>query len=73
MLRAAILVIIIATVIVTYLTGSFIAPPIGAALLFVALLYGWLVNRSASRDNWRESEEATRRQREERAQDRLQS
>lgn len=67
MMKAAILIIVLATVIATYLTRSFIAPPVGAAVLFVFLLAGWLYNRGASRANWRESEEATHRQREARA------
>lgn len=67
MLKAAIVIILLVTVLATYLTDSFIAPPIGAALLFAVLLAGWLYNRGDSRANRRRSEEATRRQREERA------
>lgn len=67
MLKAAILTILLATVVATYLTQSFIAPGVGAVLLFGVMLFGWLYNRGASRANWRKSEEATRRQREARA------
>lgn len=66
-MRAAVLIIVLATVIATYLTRSFVAPPIGAAVLFCVMLFGWLYNRGASPANWRESEEATHRQREKRA------
>ncbi|WP_073973337.1 hypothetical protein [Erythrobacter donghaensis] len=69
MLRAAIILIVLATILATYFVDSFIAPPIGAALLFVVLLAGWLYNRGDSRANRQRSEEATRRQREERARD----
>lgn len=67
MLKAVIVLILLATTLATYLTGSFIAPPIGAALLFGVMLFGWLYNRGDSRANRRLSEESTRKQREERA------
>lgn len=67
MMKAAIIVIVLATMIATYLTRSFIAPPVGAAVLFAFMLVGWLYNRKASRANWRKSEQATHRQREARA------
>ncbi len=67
MTKAIILIIVLATVIATYITRSFVAPPIGAAVLFCFLLFGWLYNRGASRASLRETEEATRRQREARA------
>ena len=67
MLKAAILIILLATVVATYLTQSFIAPGVGAVLLFGVMLFGLLYNRGANRANWRKSEEATRRQREARA------
>lgn len=67
MLRAAILLIILATVIATYLTQSFVAPPIGAGVLFGVLLAAWLFNRRGSDASVRQAEEATHRQREERA------
>lgn len=69
MLRAAIVLIVLATILATYLTDSFIAPPIGAALLFGVMFFGWLFNRGASRSNLREAEEATHREREERGHD----
>lgn len=67
MLKAVILLIILATVVATYLTESFVAPPVGAGVLFVVLLAAWLFNRGASRGNLRRAEEATHRQREARA------
>jgi len=70
MLKAVIIVAGLAVIVATYLTDARLAPPVGAALLFIALMYGWLANRSAGRANLRKAEEATRRQREKRAQDR---
>jgi len=67
MLRAVIIAIILATMIATYITRSFVAPGIGAALLFVVMLAAWLWNRGSSRASVEATEEATRRQREERA------
>lgn len=70
MLKAAIIIAGLAILVATYLTDARLAPPVGAALLFFALMYGWLANRSAGRSNLRKAEDATRRQREERAHDR---
>jgi len=67
MLRAVIIAIILATLVATFITRSFIAPGVGAALLFVVILAAWLYNRGSSRASLRRTEEATRRQREERA------
>ena len=72
MLKAAVLVIVLASVIATYLTQSFVAPGIGAVLLFGLLLFEWLRNRTnrtnrTNRDTLRQAEEATHRQREARA------
>jgi hypothetical protein len=70
MIKAAIIVAAVAILIATYLTDARLAPPVGAVMLFVALMYGWLANRSAGRANWRKAEDAAHRQREERAQER---
>lgn len=67
MLRAVIIAIILATLVATYITRSFIAPGIGAALLFAVMLVTWLWNRGSSRESVAFTEEATHRQREERA------
>ncbi len=67
MLKAAVVIAGFVILIATYLTDSRLAPPVGAGLLFLALMYGWLSNRHAGRANLRQAEEATRRQREERA------
>lgn len=64
MLKIAIIVIIGATLVATLLTQSFLAPPIGAAVLFAVMLAGWLNQRNASRANLRKAEEAAHRQRE---------
>lgn len=69
MIKAVIIVAALAIVVAVYLTDARLAPPVGAALLLVAVIYGWLVNRRASRANLRKAEEATHRQREERARD----
>ncbi|MFO6446239.1 hypothetical protein ACLBKU_03755 [Erythrobacter sp. NE805] len=69
MLRPVIIAIILASLIATYVTRSFVAPGIGAALLFAVLLLGWLFNRSARGASVREAEAATHRQRAERARD----
>ncbi|WP_296721456.1 hypothetical protein [Erythrobacter sp.] len=69
MIKAVIIVAAIAILVAVYLTDARLAPPVGAALLLIAMLYGWIVNRRASRANLRKAEEATHRQREERAHD----
>lgn len=65
MLKAVILIGVLAIVVATFLTQSFLAPPIGAAALFVVLFVFWLFNRGGGRGTLREAEEATHRQREE--------
>jgi hypothetical protein len=65
--KAAIFLAALAILVAVYLTDSRLAPPVGAALLLIALLYGWLANRTASRANLRRAEDTTHRQREERA------
>lgn len=67
MLKVAIILVIVATLIATLVTQSFVAPPIGAGVLFAVLLAGWLYQRNASRANLRKAEDATHRQREDRA------
>ncbi len=67
MLKAAIILIIGATLAGTFLTQSFLAPSIGAGVLFIVMLASWLYQRNASRANLRKAERATHRQREERA------
>jgi hypothetical protein len=67
MTKAAIIIAGLVILIVTYLTDSRLAPPVGAALLFIGLMYGWLANRKAGRANLRKAEQATHEQREERA------
>ena len=70
MTRAAVIIIVALLILLaTYFTDSRLAPPVGAALLFAAMFYGWRRNRAAGRANFRRAEEATHRQREERARD----
>lgn len=67
MLKAAIIIAGLVILIAAFLTDSRLAPPVGAALLFFALMYGWFANRQGGPDNIRKAEEATHRQREKRA------
>jgi uncharacterized membrane protein YfcA len=67
MTRAIIIIAALLILLASYLTDSRLTPPIGAALLFAAMFYAWRKNRAAGRANFREAEEATHRQREERA------
>jgi uncharacterized membrane protein YfcA len=67
MIKAAVIIAALLVLLATYLTDARLAPPVGAALLFAAMFYGWRKNRAAGRANFRQAEEATHRQREERA------
>lgn len=67
MIKAAIIIAGFAILVAAFLTDARLAPPVGAALLFFALMYGWLANRQGGPDNIRDAEEATHRQREKRA------
>lgn len=60
MIKAAILVAV-------YLTDSRLVSPIGAGLLRIAMIYGWLANRTAGHANLRKAEESAHRRREKRA------
>lgn len=67
MTKAALILAALVILVAVFLTDSRLAPPVGAGLLLIAVVYGWLTNRNASRANLRKAEEATHRQREERA------
>ncbi|MEQ5787668.1 hypothetical protein J3454_07175 [Erythrobacter sp. NFXS35] len=67
MTKAAVIVVVLVILVAVYLTDSRLAPPVGAGLLLIAIIYGWLANRRAGRANLRKAEEAAHRQREERA------
>ncbi|MBI1402377.1 MAG: hypothetical protein GC147_04095 [Porphyrobacter sp.] len=70
MTKAALVLAALAILVAAWLADARLAPPLGAAMLLGGLIYGWLANRRAGRANLREAEEATRRQREERAEHR---
>ena len=68
-MKLILIVVGIAVLVASLIIDARYAPIVGAALLLGAIIYGWAANRSAGRDNLRQAEEATHRQREERAHD----
>ena len=67
MVKAVIIIAALLVLLGTYFTDSRLAPPIGAAMLFAAMFYAWRRNRAAGPASFRRAEEATHRQRDERA------
>lgn len=69
-LKAAVVIGLLTVLVITYFIDSLIVAVVGPVLLLAAIGYGWAANRTASRENLRQAEEATHRQREERAHER---
>ena len=61
--KTLIIVGAIVVLIATFFIDARLTPVVGAAALFVGLIYGWWSNRN-DRDSYRKAEEATHRQKE---------